>query len=90
MTRASAAIAFGRHRVRTTLAVIGVAVAGALLLDMVMLAGGMRTSFRTLLLVRGYQLRVTPKGTPSAMRASPHPGGCTSVGSQQRFPIDPG
>jgi putative ABC transport system permease protein len=53
----------GRHRLRTALAVAGVAVAGALLLDMVMLSTGMRSSFRTLLLVRGYQLRVTPKGT---------------------------
>jgi putative ABC transport system permease protein len=54
---------FGRQRLRTALAVAGVAVAGALLLDMVMLSTGMRSSFRTLLLVRGYQLRVTPKGT---------------------------
>ncbi len=53
----------GRHRLRTALAIAGVAVAGALLLDMVMLSTGMRSSFRTLLLVRGYQLRVTPKGT---------------------------
>jgi putative ABC transport system permease protein len=42
---------------------MGVAVSGALLLDMVMLAGGMRDSFRKLLLVRGFQLRVAPKGT---------------------------
>ncbi|GJG87381.1 ABC transporter permease [Gemmatimonadetes bacterium T265] len=52
-----------RSRTRTTLAVAGVAVAAALLLDMVMLAGGMRDSFRDLLLVRGYQLRLSPKGT---------------------------
>lgn len=52
-----------RHRARTLLAVLGVAVSAALLLDMVMLAGGMRESFRDLLLVRGFQLRVTPKGT---------------------------
>jgi putative ABC transport system permease protein len=30
---------------------------------MVMLAGGMRESFRELLLVKGYQLRLSPKGT---------------------------
>ena len=52
-----------RHRARTLLAVLGVAVSAALLLDMVMLAGGMRESFRDLLLVKGYQLRLSPKGT---------------------------
>lgn len=55
--------ALARNRARTVLAVAGVAVAAALLLDMVMLAGGMRDSFRDLLLVRGYQLRISPKGT---------------------------
>lgn len=52
-----------RHPARTTLAVLGIAVAAALLLDMVMLATGMSDSFRSLLLTRGYQLRVSPKGT---------------------------
>lgn len=52
-----------RSRTRTALAIAGVAVAAALLLDMVMLAGGMQDSFRDLLLVRGYQLRLAPKGT---------------------------
>jgi len=52
-----------RHSARTTLAVLGIAVAAALLLDMVMLATGMSESFRSLLLTRGYQLRVSPKGT---------------------------
>lgn len=52
-----------RHPTRTLLAVLGIAVAAALLLDMVMLATGMRESFRSLLLTRGYQLRVSPKGT---------------------------
>ncbi len=52
-----------RHPARTVLAVLGIAVAAALLLDMVMLATGMRESFRSLLLTRGYQLRVSPKGT---------------------------
>lgn len=42
---------------------LGIAVAAALLLDMVMLATGMSDSFRSLLLTRGYQLRVSPKGT---------------------------
>lgn len=58
-----AAAALRRHRARTILAVAGVAVSAALLLDMVMLASGMRESFRDFLLVRGFQLRITPKGT---------------------------
>lgn len=45
------------------LAVLGVAVSAAMLLDMVMLSSGMRTSFRNLLLSKGFQLRVAPKGT---------------------------
>jgi putative ABC transport system permease protein len=52
-----------RHRARTVLAVIGVAVAAAMLLDMVMLSTGMRESFRELLLSRGFELRLAPKGT---------------------------
>lgn len=52
-----------RHRARTMLAILGVAVAAAMLLDMVMLATGMRQSFRELLLTRGFQLRLAPKGT---------------------------
>jgi putative ABC transport system permease protein len=45
------------------LAVVGVAIAAAMLLDMVMLATGMRESFRELLLSRGYDIRLAPKGT---------------------------
>jgi putative ABC transport system permease protein len=52
-----------RHRTRTLLAVAGIAVSAALLLDMVMLATGMRESFRSLLLAVGFQLRLAPKGT---------------------------
>jgi putative ABC transport system permease protein len=52
-----------RHRSRTLLAVLGVAIAAAMLLDMVMLATGMRESFRQLLLSRGFELRLAPKGT---------------------------
>jgi putative ABC transport system permease protein len=52
-----------RHRARTMLAVLGVAVAAAMLLDMVMLATGMRESFRELLLSRGFEIRLAPKGT---------------------------
>ena len=41
----------------------GIAVASAMLLDMVMLSGGLERSFERLLLGRGYQIRLTPKGT---------------------------
>jgi putative ABC transport system permease protein len=50
-------------RGRTLLAIAGVAVSAAMLLDMVMLASGMRASFRELLTSRGYQLRLAPRGT---------------------------
>ena len=42
---------------------LGVAVSAAMLLDMVMLSSGMRASFRNLLLSRGFQIRLAPKGT---------------------------
>ena len=63
MRFALASAALRRHAGRTLLAVLGVAVSAALLLDMVMLATGMRESFREFLLVSGFQVRVTPKGT---------------------------
>jgi putative ABC transport system permease protein len=52
-----------RQRARTLLAVIGVAISAAMLLDMVMLASGMRVSFGSLLLSQGFQIRLAPKGT---------------------------
>ncbi|HWL41259.1 MAG TPA: FtsX-like permease family protein [Gemmatimonadaceae bacterium] len=52
-----------RHRSRTILAVLGVAIAAAMLLDMVMLASGMRESFRDLLMSRGFEIRLAPKWT---------------------------
>ena len=52
-----------RHRTRTLLAVLGVAISAAMLLDMVMLASGMRVSFGSLLLAQGFQIRLAPKGT---------------------------
>lgn len=61
MTLATAALR--RNPARTVLAIFGIAVAAALLLDMVMLATGMSESFRSLMLSRGYQLRIAPKGT---------------------------
>jgi putative ABC transport system permease protein len=52
-----------RHRGRTLLAILGVAIASAMLLDMVMLSSGLRESFRQLLTSRGFQLRIAPAGT---------------------------
>jgi putative ABC transport system permease protein len=53
----------GRRRLRTVLAVLGIAISAAMLLDMVMLSGGIEKSFAELLLAKGYQIRMTPKGT---------------------------
>ena len=53
----------GRHRLRTALSIAGIAISGAMLLDMVMLSGGIEKSFAEMLLARGYQIRLTPKGT---------------------------
>ncbi|MGI9044584.1 MAG: ABC transporter permease, partial [Gemmatimonadaceae bacterium] len=52
-----------RHATRTLLAILGVAVAAAMLLDMVMMSTGLRESFRELLMSRGFQLRIAPRGT---------------------------
>lgn len=52
-----------RQPLRTGLALAGIAVAAAMLLDMVMLSGGIDRSFSDLVLGRGYQMRLTPKGT---------------------------
>ena len=52
-----------RHPARTLLAIAGIMVTTAMLLDMVLLAGGIERSFAQLLLGRGYQIRISPKGT---------------------------
>jgi putative ABC transport system permease protein len=52
-----------RHRLRTGLSIAGIAISAALLLDMVMLSGGIERSFAELILARGFQIRLTPKGT---------------------------
>ena len=52
-----------RHPFRSLLAVLGVAVACAMLLDMLMLGGGLNASFRSLLTSAGYEIRVSPAGT---------------------------
>ncbi|MDX1579331.1 MAG: ABC transporter permease, partial [Gemmatimonadota bacterium] len=51
------------HRLRTGLALLGVAVSTAMLVDMLMLGGGLEKSFEELLSSRGYGLRLAPKGT---------------------------
>jgi putative ABC transport system permease protein len=62
--RVSLALATLRRRPsRTLLAMVGVAVSAAMLLDMVMLATGMRESFRSLLTSRGFEIRLAPRGT---------------------------
>ena len=53
----------GRHPLRTVLSVVGIAISAAMLLDMVMLSGGIEKSFAEMLLAKGYQLRISPKGT---------------------------
>lgn len=53
-----------RYRpLRTLLTLVGVAVATAMLADMLMLGGGIQQSFGDLLESRGYELRLSPKGT---------------------------
>ena len=63
MRVALAVASLGRHRARTALGILGVAVSAAMLLDMVMLATGLRESFRALLGERGFELRLAPRGT---------------------------
>lgn len=63
MRRTLALASLRRNASRTLLAVLGVAIAAAMLLDMVMLSTGLRESFRELLVSRGFQLRLSPRGT---------------------------
>src|SRR6059058_3325452 len=95
-----------RHRTRTVLAILGVAVSAAMLLDMVMLSSGMRESFRSLLLSQGFQLRISPKGTlpfdteatirnadslVALLRARPEVQAVSPVlGGQLHFPLEAG
>jgi putative ABC transport system permease protein len=63
MIFARAVRSLSRHPVRTGLTLAGIAVAAALLVNMVMLSRGLERSFEQLLLGRGFQVRITPKGT---------------------------
>jgi putative ABC transport system permease protein len=51
------------RRGRAALALAGIAVSAALLLDMTMMATGLTRSFEELIGARGYTLRVAPRGT---------------------------
>ena len=64
-----------RHRVRLLLGVLGVGVAGALLLDMQMLSRGLQSSLRRILDRIGYEVRVTPRGTLPFETDATFPGG---------------
>ena len=52
-----------RHRLRTTFTVIALAIAVALLADMLMLSRGMDKTFYRVLSSVGYEVRVCPLGT---------------------------
>lgn len=54
---------FCRRPIRTALVVVGLSVTGALLLDMMMLAGGLQASLGQVLSQMGFAVRVVPKGT---------------------------
>lgn len=51
------------HPLRSALVVIGVSVATAMMICMLMLGAGMGRSFSELLMARGYALRLSPRGT---------------------------
>jgi putative ABC transport system permease protein len=52
-----------RHRLRTAFSVAAIAIAVALLADMLMLSTGMEKTFRRVLSSVGYEVRVCPQGT---------------------------
>ena len=76
-----------RHPVRSALAIAGITVTTAMLLDMVLLAGGIERSFERLLLGRGYQIRVSPSGTLPFDTEATIPG---AAGLRAAFRSDPG
>jgi hypothetical protein len=64
-----------RHRVRTALSLAGIAIASALLLDMMMLSGGLERSFEKLLLSRGADVNARDRkfAQTALMWAAGHP-----------------
>lgn len=52
-----------RHPGRNFLYILGISITAALLLDMVMLAGGIRISLGRMLRDLGYEIRISPRGT---------------------------
>ncbi len=64
-----------RHRTRTLLTVLGLAVSTALLYDMALLAGGLRASLDRVLGEIGYELRVLPRGGLPFSTEATLPGG---------------
>jgi putative ABC transport system permease protein len=76
----------GRHRLRSALSVLGIAVSAAMLLDMVMLSGGIDKSFAELVLGRGFQIRMTPRGTLPFDTEATMPGAMSMVESIRRDP----
>jgi putative ABC transport system permease protein len=75
-----------RQPLRTALSLAGIAVAAAMLLDMVMLSGGIDQSFSDLLLKRGFQMRITPKGTLPFDTEASMAGASEIVGALRRDP----
>jgi putative ABC transport system permease protein len=75
-----------RHRLRTGLSIVGIAISAALLLDMVMLSGGIEKSFAEMLLARGYQIRLTPKGTLPFDTEATLPGSKELIAALRRDP----
>ena len=76
-----------RHPVRSALAIAGITVTTAMLLDMVLLAGGIERSFERLLLGRGYQIRISPSGTLPFDTEATIPG---ATGLREAFKADSG
>jgi putative ABC transport system permease protein len=75
-----------RQPLRTALSLAGIAVAAAMLLDMVMLSGGIDQSFTDLLLRPGFQMRLTPKGTLPFDTEATMAGASGIVGALRRDP----
>jgi len=74
----------GRYRAQTVLAIVGVAVIGALLFDMLLLSRGLLLSFADLLDSAGYDVRVV--GAPGMSVRTPIFDSDTLIDAIQRLP----